>query len=386
MGVMDEKMQENPDFLRRKRDILNFPAVIQGDVGAIVVFDPIDILYLTGAVEGIQALVLTGDRVVVFTPLVFSQEFEAKLPDCEIFITSEDPRKRPEVHQILTDWFVENKIQRVGFNGSKIDFQTGNALISSGKDKDICYLSIKDFVSPIRSVKDSYEIAKINECVSIAEKAFQKLLEHGAGHIIGKSEKEIAWELESWMRELGAEKQGFPGTGIIVAAGPKSAGVHPKPDNTIIEKGDLVLIDWGAEKDEYRSDSTRVVFAGEIPSWASDVFKVVKDALEESVITLKAGEPICFADLRARDVIVEAGYQEFLYGVGHGVGLEIHELPWMRPESKELMQENMLTTIEPGIYIPGKGGIRLENIYQITKTGSMRLGELTMDLEDLILS
>jgi len=380
---MEQARQASPNFSSRKKKVLSYAAVVQADVEALVILDAMDIYFLTGAVEGVQALVLTGNGMIVFTSLVFFDEFKSNLTHCSVYITSEDPRKRPEIHQVLIDWFLLNKIKRVGINGSKINFHTCSKFIRAGQEKNICLLSLKDFVSPVRAVKDSYELNKINDCVGIAEQAFQKLLELGASYIIGKSEKEIAWELESWMRELGAEKQGFPGTGIIVAAGAKSAGVHPKPGTKTIQKGDHILIDWGAEKDGYRSDSTRVVFAGKPPSWAPEVFKVVKEALEESVSTLKAGEPICLADLRAREVITKAGYKEFLYGVGHGVGLEIHEEPWIRPESKDLQIKDMLTTIEPGIYIQGKGGIRLENIYQITEAGSNRLGTLTMDLDEL---
>jgi Xaa-Pro aminopeptidase len=182
------------------------------------------------------------------------------------------------------------------------------------------------------------------------------------------------------MWALGADRQGFPETGIIVASGPNSAKPHHAPGHRRVAAGEALLIDWGAEVSGYRSDLTRTVFPGSVPGFALQAYPIVEQALQRAAGRLRAGAAMGEIDRAARETITDAGYTEFHYGVGHGVGLAIHEAPWLRANSTDLCEPGMLTTIEPGIYLPDIGGIRIENLYQITRDGSECLGNLPTDL------
>ena len=238
----------------------------------------------------------------------------------------------------------------------------------------------------MRAVKDACEITLTRRCVWIAERAFSEMLGAGARALIGRTEQELAHELEARMWALGAESQGFPETGIIVASGPHSASPHHSPGQRRIVAGEALLFDWGAELAGYRSDLTRTVFPCSVPAFAIQAYPVVEQALERASQRLRAGAAMGEIDRAARETITDAGYPEFHYGVGHGVGLAIHEAPWLRANSTELCVADMLTTIEPGIYLPEIGGIRIENVYQVTAGGNECLGSLPTDLASMVIA
>lgn len=379
-GMPDKQILE----LRRGR-ILSQRSVLETGSGVVVVLDGRDLCYLTGMPEGILAAIIQEGRTTLFTTIVFEEELKEKVGWCRIVTTSQSPRERPGLYQYLANWMGREGISGFIVDSTHASHHAITSLTNESRNQGISVHPIRDLIAQVRAVKDPFELGMIESCVAIAEQAFEEFKNLGASHIVGRSEKEIAWELEERMRGHGAVRQGFPGTGLIVASGPNSAGVHPQPGERKVQPNEPLLIDWGAERNEYRSDSTRVLFPGGVPDWAREVYEVVREALEAGVGNLGAGKPVNRVDLSARDVIVNAGYQEFFYGVGHGVGLMIHEMPWIRPESKEVFADNMCTTVEPGIYLPGKGGIRIENIYQVIPDGSRRLGALSTSLEDMVL-
>ena len=150
--------------------------------------------------------------------------------------------------------------------------------------------------------------------------------------------------------------------------------------------GEALLFDWGAEFSGYRSDITRTVFPDSVPEFARQAYPLVEQALLRAAACLRPGAAAGDIDRAARNTITDAGYGEFHYGVGHGVGLAIHEAPWLRAHSNDLCATDMLTTIEPGIYLPGIGGIRIENVYRVTDDGNECLGELPTALESMIIA
>lgn len=187
------------------------------------------------------------------------------------------------------------------------------------------------------------------------------------------------------MIALGADRQGFPDTGIIVASGPNSASAHHCPGGRRVMPGEPLLIDWGAEVDGYRSDMTRTLFIGSLPGFARKAYPVVEAALVAAADRLRAGVDMGEIDRLARDTVSDAGFTEFHYGVGHGIGLAIHEAPWLRAHSKDLLEEGMITTVEPGIYIPGEGGIRIERIFAISDSGAEGLDQLPTAMEQMVI-
>lgn len=376
---------EKPDYGARRQRIQSQDILMDSGMDVVLVLDSRDIFYLTGMHEGILAVALHGGCMTCFTSIVFAEEVRSRVVQSNVYLTSRGPRVRRDLMEVLVEWMGENKLVHAVVDTSKTTSIAMEKLIENAKSVDIEVEGVPDLISRIRAIKDEFELAMIEECVRIAETAFIELKNKGMDWFLDQTEKSVAWELEALMRHHGADRQGFPGTGIIVASGSCSAGVHPKPSDKRIEQDEVLLIDWGAEVDEYRSDSTRVLFPGSPPEWATLAFPVVKASHEASVNTLREGGMICDADLEARRVITEAGYDEFNYGVGHGVGLYIHESPWIRPESKDHFRKDMVTTIEPGIYLPGKGGIRLENIYHILDNDSRVLGDLSMNMDDMII-
>lgn len=240
-------------------------------------------------------------------------------------------------------------------------------------------------ISNLRAIKQPEELRLINNCIEIAEISMRNLIQHGASKFLGRSERDIAVELERIMVTHGADRQGFPGSGIIVASGPNSASAHHRPGPRIVQSGDPVLIDWGAEYEGYRSDMTRTFFVRSLPDYAITGYPVVELALRKAAALLRAGQTLGSVDRTARETITSAGYEEFHYGVGHGVGLEIHEEPWIRSHSIETFCAGMVTTIEPGIYLNGIGGIRVENMFHIIEDRAENLPPFPTSIDNMIL-
>jgi Xaa-Pro aminopeptidase len=212
-------------------------------------------------------------------------------------------------------------------------------------------------VDDLRAVKEPAELALIEKAVDIADTALGRI---APAMEPGMTEKYIAWEIEKAMRELGAEAIAFD---IIVGAGPNGALPHHKADDTVIRPGDTVVIDMGATYEGYRSDLTRTFAVGEPDDSYQGVYDTVlgaQTAAEEAVRPGMKGQEL---DAVARDFIAEAGYGEYFgHSLGHGVGLAVHERPRVAPASQDVLEGGMVFTIEPGIYLPGWGGVRIEDI------------------------
>jgi len=216
----------------------------------------------------------------------------------------------------------------------------------------------------IRKRKNSQELQFIKKAVEIADKAFLHLLDYVRP---GLSEKEIALELEFFMRRLGGTKNAFE---TIVASGERSALPHGVASNRILQDGDLVLLDFGTVYQGYHSDLTRTLYIGEPDGKAREIYQLVLRAQEAVLAQIQPGMKANELDAIARKMIAEAGYgAEFGHGLGHGVGLEIHEKPSLSPRDETVLEPGMVVTVEPGIYLPRWGGIRIEDMVVITPSG-----------------
>lgn len=227
----------------------------------------------------------------------------------------------------------------------------------------------------LRTVKDANEIARIRAAAELADAALTRTLEGG---LAGRTERAIALALEQEMRRLGAERPSFD---TIVAHGPHGALPHAVPRETEIAPGSLVTIDWGAQLDGYCSDCTRTFAAGEPGERAREVYELVRQAQQAGLETVRPGVSGRDADAAARRLIDAGGYGDcFGHGLGHGVGLEIHEAPRLSKTSDATLEAGNIVTVEPGIYVPGELGVRIEDLLLVTKEGSERLNGLPKDL------
>jgi Xaa-Pro aminopeptidase len=220
-------------------------------------------------------------------------------------------------------------------------------------------------VEGLREVKDEGELAAIRAAAALADDALRVVLERG---VAGRSEREVARELEQELRERGAEEPSFP---AIVAAGAHAALPHAVPRDVEIPRGTLVLVDWGAKLDGYCSDCTRTFAVGEPPQLALDVYELVRSAQEEALAATRPEAGYSELDGVARALIEEAGHGErFGHGLGHGVGLEVHEGPRLAKTAEGELAAGNVVTIEPGVYLPGEVGVRIEDLVAVSGDGT----------------
>lgn len=225
-------------------------------------------------------------------------------------------------------------------------------------------IGLDGLVEGMRAVKEAEEIARIRAATELADAAFERLI---GGRLVGQTERRLAMVLEQTMRELGAQRPAFES---IVAAGPHGALPHATPRDVEIARGQMVVIDWGAELDGYCSDCTRTVAAGEPGPEVADVYRLVLEAQLAGVSAVRAGRDGREVDGVAR-AIIEAGGQgeRFGHGLGHGVGLEVHEAPRLSQRTEDVLSSGNVVTVEPGIYLPGQFGVRIEDVVVVTEDG-----------------
>jgi len=271
----------------------------------------------------------------------------------------------------------ELKLKRIGFESASLSFSSHRSLLEKlahGTD----LIPLENEIKGLRTVKDRRELALIKGAIDVASNAFLHIME-----ILkpGVPEKRIATEMEFFMKRSGAEAISFD---LIVASGKRSALPHGKATDKKIADGDFILIDFGSRVEGYSSDQTRTVVCGKPSAEQKKVHRVVKDAHDKAIEAIRPGIPLQAVDAAARDHIRKKGYGEYFgHGTGHGIGLAVHEEPGVNTENKGLAQEGMIFTVEPGIYIPDWGGVRIEDMVRVTAHGAEVLTTLTRDLKEI---
>ena len=319
---------------------------------ALVVNNLLNIRYLTGFSGSNAMLIFTDKRTVFVTDFRYKQQCEQELTiDAQVVITT-------AVHELLTE--ILQDCRRVAFEGAHItaaQFESYRKLLA---DKELLLVDIDEF----RVIKTPDEIACIRKAADIANQAFTKLL----GVIkTGMSEIEVAALLEYYTRSMGADKMAFD---TIVASGLNSAMPHAQPTDKLLADGDFVVIDFGAVYQGYHSDMTRTFVMGQASSQQREIYNTVLLAQFGALNLIKPGTPTSKVDAAARTIIANAGYGEFFgHATGHGVGLQIHEEPRLSAVSQQILQAGMVVTNEPGIYVPGLGGVRIEDLVVVTEQG-----------------
>ena len=252
---------------------------------------------------------------------------------------------------------------RLGFESEHTSVARHNVMLELLPDR-VELVPVSQLVEQLRLVKDEHEVKLMAEATRIADDAFEALL---AGGLKGRTERELALALEHDMRRRGASGPSF---GSIIAAGAHGALPHAQPRDVAVKDGELVVIDWGAVFDGYCSDCTRTVAVGEIGAQAREAYELVLSAQLEGLDAVCAGGEGKAIDRIVRDIIDGAGHREhYGHGLGHGVGLEIHEAPNLSQRSTSTLAVGNVVTVEPGVYLPGKFGVRIEDLVVVGADG-----------------
>lgn len=329
-----------------------------------------NIRYFSGFTGSDAVFLLTSKEAFFLTDSRYWTQAEEEVHDSQII------RYKKKIDGIVTLLLNLNS-KRVGFESPSLPFSLYQSLVEK-LGTQIELVPLERELRNLRALKDESELSLIRSAIEIASEAFLhilKLLKAGA------EERQLSLEMEFFMKHRGAEATGFD---IIVASGPRSALPHGRASDKKIETGDFVLIDFGSRFKGYHSDQTRTVFCGFSSLEQRKIYETVKVAHDRAIEKIRPGIQIREVDQVARDYIQSQGYGEYFgHGTGHGIGLAVHEDPVVNGENQDLLQEGMVFTIEPGIYIPGWGGVRIEDMVRVTSTGAEILTYLPLDLMEI---
>jgi Xaa-Pro aminopeptidase len=331
------------------------------EIEAIWVSQPDNLYYLSGC-EGLEGyLLITPQKAIMATDFRYVEQARRSAwggPDYEIF------RYTGKMAEWLPKLFAGLNIKRLGFESAYMSYATHEQIADILKKSPLSVnlIPINGLTDSIRMIKDPEEIEFIAQAAQITDAVFEyveKILHPGM------TEKALAWEIEKFMRENGSQPVPFE---LIVAAGPNSALPHAKPSDYVIHSGEPIVIDIGAKINYYVSDMTRTFYIGKPDDTFKKVYDTVLRAQQTAISRLKPGMTGIEADAIARNVIAQAGYGEaFGHSLGHGIGLVTHEKPTVGPNSTEVLTNGMVFTVEPGIYLSGWGGVRIEDDVVIEK-------------------
>ena len=329
------------------------------EVDALLVTDLTNVRYLTGF-SGTNGQVLVTARAAFFmSDPRYAARAKSLVQDAEILIY------RDRLADVLPDQLKDASVARLGIESTMTLAQHQDL----GDRLEATLVPTKGLVEEVRRSKDPEELSLIRAAVALADETFTWVLDR---LVPGASEQDIAFDIEMRMRQAGAEGVSFP---PIVGSGPLSAHIHHSPSDRTFEKGDVVLLDFGCVRDGYCSDLTRTVVLGPATDEQQQLYSLVLAAQAAGLAAISAGVEAESADAAARTVIDEAGRgAEFGHGLGHGVGLDIHEAPAMNRISTDELVKNDVVTVEPGVYLPGIGGVRIEDCVFVTEGGCEVLG------------
>jgi Xaa-Pro aminopeptidase len=345
------------------------------DVEAMLVTDLVNIRYLTGFTGSNAALLVhvEGDARSRFsTDGRYVTQSAAEVPDLDRVVDRATALALARLAEEL-------EVSRLGFESDAVTVDAHAALAEAAGPAVLLHRTPR-LVARLRLVKDEVETAALRRACAVGDAALADLMAAG-GLRAGRSEREVADDLESRMRAHGAEGPSFA---TIVAAGPHSAVPHHRPTNTALRRGDLVKLDFGALVDGYHSDMTRTLVLGRAARWQRELHALVAAAQEVGRAALQPGAAVLDVDAAAREVVADAGHgDEFVHGLGHGVGLQIHEAPLLGPTGTSALQAGMVVTVEPGVYLPGRGGVRIEDTLVVRAGGPELLTRTTRELVEV---
>lgn len=344
--------------LKRFQDALRAKDVDAFFIAAPETLSSANLRYLSGFSGSSAYICVTSERAWLITDSRYIEQARQECPQFEVV-----GQKGPAV-EVVRQLAGDYQWHRLGFEASHVTYQMWREWQNR---VEVPWQPFENLVESLRIIKTPEEINLIRQAADIADQALASVLEH----VVGRREMDIALDLEDTIRRSGVVEVAFP---TIVASGPRGAMPHAHPSERVVAAGEFVTIDFGASCQGYNSDETVTIATGEVSRELRHVFDVVFEAQRAGMERVRAGTSAQEIDRAARQVIAAAGYgQYFGHGTGHGVGIEVHEDPYASPGSSHTLASGMTLTVEPGIYLPGVGGVRLEDTLVVTDTGFQRL-------------
>ena len=317
----------------RLRDLLD---------GPLLVTTPVNVRYLTGFESSNAALLVDRERALLFSDFRYAET--ARRVEGVEFV---------EVERALLRGLAPHVGPEVAFEAAHLTYAGWELLRGAGLELE----PTTGVVEGLRAVKGADELELIERAAGIANEAYERLTREP---FVGRTERDLAHAFDEFLHESGANSPSFP---TLVASGPNGGTPHAHAGERVIERGETVVVDGGAVVDGYASDCTRTFATGELPDELARAYDVVLEAQLAGLGAVEVGADGREVDAAARDVIEREGFGErFGHGLGHGVGLLVHEAPTLRPESQDTLAAGNVVTVEPGIYLPGVGGIRIEDL------------------------
>ncbi|GGA22305.1 M24 family metallopeptidase [Paenibacillus physcomitrellae] len=343
-------------------------ALLERQLDGLLVASPINRQYLTGFTGSAGYVLITADKAYLLTDFRYMTQAPQQAVDFEVI-----EEHRQDTLDIIKGLLEAGKVKRLGFENELMSYSTYVKYSEALKPFELVPAS--GLVEEIRMFKDEEELAVMKEAADVADRAFLHMID-----VIkpGITELDGALELEFFMRKNGASATSFD---TIFASGERSALPHGAASSKVVGTGELLTMDFGALLKGYCSDITRTVMVGKPSEKQQEIYNIVLEAQLHTLEHLRPGMTGREADALARDVITRHGYgDQFGHSTGHGLGMEVHEAPNLSKVSDTVLKPGMVVTVEPGIYIPGFGGVRIEDDVVITETGVRRLTESTKEL------
>ena len=340
------------------------------NIEAMIISDRLNRRYLSGFTGSSGTLYISKTKKILVTDFRYIEQSSKECPDYEI-VDILDKALIPTLNEIIKN----DKVKNIGFEENIITHSEYKAM-DKGLD-GVTLVGVTNLVEDMRMIKSQDELDNLRKAVEIGDKAFSHIL----GYVQeGITELDIALELEFFMKKNGATNLSFDS---IVASGVNSSMPHAQPSNKKIQKGDFLTLDFGCLYNGYCSDMTRTVVIGNCDEEQTKIYNTVLKAQEKALEMIRSGIFGFEADKVARDIIKEAGYGDYFgHGLGHAVGMYIHENPRLSVAGNTKLESNMVVTVEPGIYVPNFGGVRIEDMVVVKEDG---IDNLTKSSKELII-
>jgi Xaa-Pro aminopeptidase len=337
------------------------------EVDALLVTNLVNVRYLTGF-TGSNGMAVVGPGLRRFiTDFRYVEQAQAQVEGFDV------ERSPQDFNAALKDGWPEGTF-RLGFEDDTVSVRRHARLRELLPDR-VALVPAGGAVEDLRAIKDAGEIARIRAAAELVDAVYGMVREQG---LVGRTERAVALAIENEMRRLGAEAPSFDS---IVASSERGALPHAEPADVAIARGTLVTLDIGARLDGYCSDCTRTWATGDLPDDLAEAYALVRRAQEAALAAVRPGPSGREVDAVARDIIAAAGHGEhFGHGLGHGVGMEIHEAPRLATSAEAPLVAGNVVTVEPGVYLPGRGGVRIEDLVVVTEDGHSVLSGTTKDL------
>jgi len=349
-----------------QRDAILRKKLPDSGIDGILITDLNNLRYVTGFTGSSGFLIITRKDSIFVTDFRYQEQAKQEVKGFEIII---ETGGRARAIKKIADKY---RIKKLGFEDHSINYSTYKKLLK----QKLRLKALTDTVENLRVIKTDKELSYIKTAIRRSESAFKRLLPFIKA---GITEQELAIKLEGFLKEEGCKKLPF---GVIVASGQMSALPHAQPTQRKLKKGDVILVDWGGECEGYYCDMTRMVAinGGDIKK-QMEIYSIVLKTQRLAIKSIKPGINARIIDKSARTLIKEAGYGDYFgHGTGHGIGLSVHEKPVISWQSTDRIEKGMVFTIEPGIYLPGVGGVRIEDMVTVGENGAEILTTLPRKL------